>query len=110
LKDYEKAEENLLMALKNNPDSSHIIRSLYELYKFSYKKDTNLAEETLLNALVLRPEDINFMIELGLYYKELGRNEDALEYFKKARDKATERKDGELILKIDKEIVSIEQI
>lgn len=104
LKDYPKAEENLKQALVNSSSSIHNVRSLYELYLYSYKTDTGLAGQTLLDALVVAPDSIDLMVLLAEYYKNAGDDTSAKTYYEKARDEAKNRQNFDLLYILEQEI------
>lgn len=104
LKDFEKSEINFKTAIRNNPKNIHSYRSLYELYKFSYKKDTGLAEDTLLLGLKNSPHSVDLMIMLAGYYKESGEAEEASGYYNRAIEEAKKLGNDELVLILEKEL------
>lgn len=55
LKDYKKAEENFLIAIKNGPDQIYIYRSLYDFYRYVIKDDVK-AKKTLEQGIATNPD------------------------------------------------------
>lgn len=104
-KDYEKAEKNLKKAIENKPDYAIYYKNLSDLYKFSYKTDTDLAEQTLLDGLKANPNLVDMSVFLASYYKEVGNREKAIFYYKKASDEAKKLGNSELAGSLDQEIL-----
>lgn len=90
LKDYEKAEENYLQAIKNSPDQGIAYIGLSELYRYSYKTDTNAAEDILKRGIeaIPSPNNVDVIIALASYYKAEGRKAEALEQYNAAIEAA----------------------
>lgn len=88
LRDFEKAEKNLRQAITNNSTNVLAYTSLYELYRDSYKTDTDLAEQTLLEGLSVMPDELNLLLALGDYYKRQDRIKEAIDVLKRAEAKA----------------------
>lgn len=82
LKEYEKAEQNYLSALINNPDDVQIIRNFFSLYHNSLKEDAK-AEGLLLKSLEENPQAADLYSLTGRFYQETGRLGKALEYYRK---------------------------
>ncbi len=57
LKDYVKAEENFLQAIKNDTSYIPSYINLYDLYRFSYKTDTDSATKILEEGLKNNPDN-----------------------------------------------------
>lgn len=108
IKDYLKAEENLKKAVENSPSNLHNIRSLYELYLYSYKQDTDLAKNTLITALELDPKNIDIMVLLADYYRDNEDGENAKSYYRQAINEAKDRGDLNLIYILEQEVGKIE--
>lgn len=104
IKDFEKAEKNLRQAVSNSPSNIHAVRSLYELYRFSYKQETTLAEDTLLQGLEDVSNQIDLIILLATFYKDVGRNTDAQIRYEEAKELATIDGNDSLLLLIEGEL------
>lgn len=106
LKDFETAEANFKAAIKVAPSVTINHLGLHELYRYSYKQDTQLAVDVLIEALAKVPEieriDVN--VALGGYYKEKGDRENARKYYGDARDAARTAGNTALVKQIDAEI------
>lgn len=89
LKDYGKAEVNLLKAVKNKPDFIGGYRSLYELYYYSYKEKIAEAPKILLQGLTANPKSVDLMILLAQYYRDADDKTNALFYYDKAISELT---------------------
>ena len=107
LKDYKESEAYYKKAIKIEPTQSIYYRALYEMYLYSYKTDTNLAERTLLDGLNTIPNGIDLMMVLGKYYKDTGRIEDAKAIYTKARTEAQKRKNADLVNTINNELSNL---
>lgn len=103
LHQYEDAEKNMLQAIKNNPQNMHAYRSLHELYRYSYKQDTNAAVDIILDALKEFPNNIDFFTLLAVYYRDTGEKDKAIEYYDKAIDQAIALGNNSLVLQITAE-------
>jgi len=88
LKDYPKAEESFLRAIKN--DSKYILSylNLHELYKLSYQTSTNKASDILKQGILNNPGNIDLIITLASYYKDKGDSKNARIYYEEALQKA----------------------
>ena len=83
--DFVKAEEHYLKALETEDHSqlTYYYLDLHEIYRYFYKKDTILAEDILKQGIERFPQETNLMAVLANYYKELGRKEEARQYYQK---------------------------
>jgi len=90
LRDFPKAESYFKQSIAINGASLTPYLGLYELYRYSYKTNTTLAEDTLKEAIEKFPDVIEIHLTLGAYYRDIGRKTDAratlLEGMDKARD------------------------
>lgn len=90
LKDYPKAEANFLQAIKNKPDDTNPYRNLFTLYsETSYKPSNTAAEDILKKAIAANPRAVDMQYMLAVYYKKLGRTQDAQAMFQAAITNAT---------------------
>jgi len=85
LVDFPKAEENLLRAIKNEPEGITYYRNLHTLYASGYDRvKKERADDVLLAGLKANPGVVDLMTLLGSYYRDEGDREKALEWFKRA--------------------------
>lgn len=97
LKDYPKAEQVLVRAIRN--DEAYILSyiNLADLYTNSYQTNTNKAELVLKDGLVKNPGDITLSLALGAYYKSRGNTESAKTIYNEVLTKAKTAKNQNLI-------------
>lgn len=90
LRDYPKAEENYLQAIKNAPNQSSAYTGLAEMYKYSYKQDTTAAVDILQKGIKVlgSPQNVDLIVALAAYYKDSGYMSDAKKYYEEARSAA----------------------
>ena len=67
LKDYPKSEEYFLKSIQIAPYSPVPYLELFQLYAYSYKKDTNAAVDILIKAIELFPTNSDPLTLLGGY-------------------------------------------
>ncbi|MDP6587387.1 MAG: hypothetical protein QF535_22255 [Anaerolineales bacterium] len=108
LKDYPKSEENFKKAIENSPNNVSYYINLHELYKYSYKKDTTLAIDALLDGLKVNPGSTDLLVALAVYYKEAGDNINAKKYYQQARNKAQEFENDKLVELLNTEIENLQ--
>lgn len=84
LKNYPKAEENFKKAIALKQDYMDGYRSLYELYRYSYKEKANLAPQILKDGLAKNPQSTDLMVLLAQYYKEAGDKTQSRSYYNQA--------------------------
>jgi len=108
LRDFEKAEENFRQAITNNVANMYTYASLHELYRYSYKTETTLAEDTLLEGIDVVADDINLLLALGDYYKEKERIADAIDYFTQVKEKAEKQGNKPLVDRMITEIIELQ--
>ncbi len=87
LKDPEKAEENLKIAINNSKGESFNInycRNLFDLYTYSLPDKKILRETVLLDCLKDNPESVDLYTLLAGYYLEINDQSRALDAYQKA--------------------------
>lgn len=104
LKDFTKAEQNLRLAIENDKQNTGAYIALHELYKYSYKQDTDLAVEVLLEGLTENPNNTDLLITLANYYKEKDNTENAKKYYKQALTEAQKLENTQLIKFLKEEL------
>lgn len=85
LQQYDKAEQNYLISIANDPDDINTIRNLYELYYFSLK-DNAKTESLLLESIADNPQAPDLFALAGDFYATAGKTDKAIEYYQKAAD------------------------
>lgn len=91
LKDYPKAEKEWLAAITNKGDDPTPYRNLFTLYsETSYKPTNTAAEDILKKGIAANPKLFEIRYMLAVYYKKLGRTQDAQAMFNAAADTATQ--------------------
>ncbi len=106
LHDNERAEENFKQAIKNNPSFVDSYYRLSELYRLSYKQDTNLASETLKQGLQANPGNLTLLLQLGGYYAEKKDGVNATMYYTKALEQAKKDKNEATVKEIENVLLS----
>jgi|SRR3989344_3630842 len=84
IKDYARAEKNMLIMIELRPDSIYGYRSLYDLYTLSYKEKSDEAPKILLKGLTANPKSVDLMVLLAQYYRGIGDKANAFVYYDKA--------------------------
>lgn len=84
LKQFEDAERYFLQAIEANPDRPDAYFELFDLYRYSYKKNTSAAVDIMKKAAVQFPDDHGVPAGLGAYYRERGQTGLARTYFEQA--------------------------
>lgn len=84
LKEFTKAEEYFKKAIEANPARPEAYYELFDLYRYSYKKDTTAAVDIMKEAAKQFPEDYGIPAGLATYYREIGQKAAARTYFEQA--------------------------
>lgn len=84
LKDYPRAEKNLLTSIKNNTENIAGYRDLYNLYTQSYKEKITEAPKILLSGLSKNPNNLDLLVLLAKYYVGVGDKTNAVKYYELA--------------------------
>jgi len=84
---FAKAEEHFLKAIESDsPATITYYFELHEIYRYFYKQDTDLAEDILKQGIERYAQEsqvTDLMAVLAHYYRDLGRKEEAREYYLK---------------------------
>lgn len=83
IKDFPKAESYFRKAIANNKHPM-IFQKLYELYRYSYTENANLAEGVLKEGIAANPKEPALVVVLADYYRDMGDKANALNYYKRA--------------------------
>ena len=87
LQEFEKAEDNFEKAITNNVTYVLAYMGYHDLYKFSYKQDTNRAVEVLEEG-IRQTDDPNLYLALGVYYIDHNMEKEAKEALESAKKEA----------------------
>jgi len=107
LRNYQKAEKNFLTAINNEPTGTTWYRSLFELYRDSYKQDTTAAADTLKRGLATIPISFELGTVLADYYADRDDLESAKSYFTKALSIAREQGNSRFVSYIETRLKEI---
>ncbi len=109
LKDYPKAEAAFLKAIDNKGDDSNPYKNLFTLYsETSYKPTNTAAEDILKRGIAAVPNSVDMQYQLAVYYKKLGRTEDAKAMYQAAIDNATRQGQTSLATQIKAELAKMQ--
>jgi len=109
LKEYAKSESAFKAALAVEEDTPQAYLGLHELYRYSYKTDTANAKDILNEAMEALPENVDVVMALASYYKDLGRTSEAVGAYQEARTRAEKLGNTALVTTIDAEIAKLTQ-
>ncbi len=109
LQEYEKAEENFREALSIEASTPQAYLGLHELYLYSYKINTTLAEDVLKEGIAALPDNIDLVTTLASYYKNNDQVEEAIGAYEDARELAEELDNQGLVNAINTEIEKLKQ-
>lgn len=82
--DFEKAEQAYLKVIDTAPMVDVGYFELYQIYRYFYKQDSNLAESILIKGIENNPLNNGLMSELADYYKDMSQKDKAIEWYNKA--------------------------
>lgn len=85
LPDFPKAEAYFKKAIELNPHPL-FYQKLHELYRYSYKEKSDLADDVLLESLRTNPGNLYLTALLADYYRDTGNISAAVLYYEKALD------------------------
>lgn len=107
LKNYELAEKYFRQAIVANPERPEAYYELFDLYRYSYKKDTSAAVDIMKEAAKVFPDDIGIPAGLGTYYREQGSPNKARSYFEQALTLAREQSNLSLVQALTRELSTL---
>ncbi len=107
LKDYPKSELNFRKAIENNRTNPALYLGLHELYKYSYKTETGLAQDVLKEGLQHITDNTDLLITSARFAHERGEIDQAVVYYTRARDVAEESGNSKLVGQIDRDLVPL---
>ncbi|PIR44445.1 MAG: hypothetical protein COV10_04885 [Candidatus Vogelbacteria bacterium CG10_big_fil_rev_8_21_14_0_10_51_16] len=109
LKQYPESENAFRRVIANtapNPVSEAYL-GLHELYRYSYKEKAALADDVLIEGLVLEPENLYLMVTLAAYYRDEGEKTNARTYYEKALTIAKRDGDTKLQASLEKDLSTL---
>ena len=111
LKDYPKAEDYYKQAIDAEPTQAIHYLALFDLYRYSYKQNTNAAVDILKLGIprVVGNEAIDMYTALGSYYQDKKDSADAIIYFTKARDGAQKAGNTALVGQLDAQLAELKK-
>ncbi|TSC83080.1 MAG: hypothetical protein G01um101419_280 [Parcubacteria group bacterium Gr01-1014_19] len=85
LKDYKRAEQNFANAMNHSGGDQLVaaISALADLYKDFYKEKYDQVDDLLLIGIEAIPSDVNLVMKLAFYYKEVNNKEGAIQSFER---------------------------
>ena len=107
LKQYEKAEQYFKQAIEANPARPEAYYELFDLYRYSYKKDTTAAVDILKEASELFPDDPGIPAGIAIYYRDHAQPGLARTYFEKAVVLARSSGNLELVQSFNSELSNL---
>ena len=108
LKEYPMAEEYFTQAIAIDPSQELYYLGFHELYRYSYKKDTTKAVDTLKQGMRALPDSINLTLTLASYYRDEKQDKkSAVQYFTQARDMAKKTGNTDLVKNLDAQIAAL---
>ncbi|MBP9757126.1 MAG: hypothetical protein KBD06_00840 [Candidatus Pacebacteria bacterium] len=92
LKDYPKAETEYLAGIKNKPGDPNPYKNLFTMYSdTSYKPTNTAAEDILRKGITAVPTSVDLKYMLAVWYKKLGRTQEATAQFQTAINEANKQ-------------------
>jgi len=93
LPDYALSESYLRKAIKRDNTYIPTYLELHNLYKYSYKEKSDLADDVLFEGLLNNPKNIFLFSTLAEYYTEINDITKAIKYYKEALSEAEKNND-----------------
>lgn len=109
LEDYPEAARYYREAIERAPGQAIHYIGLHELYRYSYEQDSDNAAQVLTDGLEEIPDSVDLMATLAGYYKAEGKTQQAIEWYKNARDAAQESNDTAVVVQFNTEIRALEE-
>ncbi len=101
LKDFPKAEQNLLKVIELDATYISGYRSLLDLYRYSYQQNTTKAVDIVQQGLKANPKNIDLYVMLANYYQAKGDMKSARVYFNNALTEARTKGDQDVVRSIE---------
>mgnify|MGYP001612609828 FL=1 len=102
--DNVKSESEWKIAIALDTKDTTAYRGLFDLYRLAYTEKASLAPGVLLSGLKVTPDNIDLMLPLAGYYKEMKDTTNARIYFEKALAEARVRGNTQLAAQIQAEL------
>lgn len=93
LHDYPAAEKNFRISIKNKPNDPSTYISLSDLYSYSYREKSNLADDILLEGITANPGDVNLYRALAYLYERQKEYDKSIEWWQKVLEKEPDNKE-----------------
>jgi len=94
LEDYSGAEQAYLKAIENGPDQVRHYTALAEIYWYDMPEKKAEIPELYKKGLQVLPGNYDLLMNLALYYKEIGDKENAIKYFQEVIDTYPQTKES----------------
>ncbi len=107
LKDFARSEQYFLKAIELEPTQAIYYNNLYDLYRYSYKRETTAAADILKRGIKEMPERIDLYVALGAYYEDKQDRKQAKVYYEQALDLAIAQGNTALREAIGKELAEL---
>lgn len=92
MKEYPKAEKEFLAGIVNKSGDPNPYKNLFTLYsETSYKPTNTAAEDILKKGIIAVPTSVDLKYMLAVYYRKLGRAQDASAQFQAAINEANKQ-------------------
>ncbi len=83
LNEPDKAEENLKIAIANDPNDYSFYLSLADIYRYKFSDGAAKYEQTMLEAIAKFPDNVNLIAPLAAYYRLANQIQPAIEWYEK---------------------------
>lgn len=105
--DFAKAESYFERAREVNPNRADSYIELFDLYRYSFKRETTRAVDIMKEASTRFPDDPGFPAALGAYYRDRGQLTLARQQFEEALERARIANDLNVITTLNAELASL---
>jgi tetratricopeptide (TPR) repeat protein len=109
IKDFSQSESYFNQSRTINPNNINAYLGLFELYRYSYKTETNAARAILNQAIAKFPERLDLVLTLGAYERERGNMSEARSILEAGLNKARDANDVAFITAFGNELSRIPQ-